>query len=205
MKILKRFFKREHSNDFITIVSGIPRSGTSMMMSMLEAGGIRTVTDNIRKPDENNPKGYYEFERVKEIKRDNSWLEECCGKAVKMISELLFYLPDNREYRIIFMQRNMNEILASQRAMLSRLGKKGANLDDTEMSDSFGKHIMRVDKWLSEQNHDVLKIGYGDVIRSPKENAAKVNRFLNHRLDISKMVEVVDQTLHRQRDIKGRI
>ena len=200
MSIFEKFLSRRKVNNYITIVSGLPRSGTSMMMSMLVAGGIEAVTDGIRKPDENNPKGYHEFEKVKIIQEDISWLEDCRGKAVKIISEFLFYLPDNREYKIIFMRRHMKEILASQRTMLSRLGRHGANKNDEEMTESFGKHIMRVDKCLKGKSYDVLHIDYRNAIMDPWKNAESVNRFLNFRLNIAKMVDVVDSKLYRQRE-----
>jgi hypothetical protein len=97
----------------ITIVSGLPRSGTSLMMMMLEAGGMPVLTDHIRTADADNPKGYYEFERVKAIERDQAWLKEADGKAVKMISALLKYLPQNYAYRIIFMRRGTTPIALS--------------------------------------------------------------------------------------------
>ena len=102
-------------DNVITIVSGLPRSGTSMMMQILESGGMKVITDNIRKADEDNPHGYYEYERVKKIKDDTGWLKETRGKAFKMISLLLYDLPSNENYKVIFMKRKMSEILASQR------------------------------------------------------------------------------------------
>ena len=107
----------------IIVVSGLPRSGTSMMMQMLEAGGLPIVTDHIRKADEDNPRGYYELEKVKKIKEDPSWLADCHGKAFKMVSALLYFLPKSRKFKVIFMKRNIEEMLASQRLMLMRLGK----------------------------------------------------------------------------------
>ena len=111
------------SSEFMAIVSGLPRSGTSMMMQMLEAGGMEVLTDGIRQANEDNPRGYYEFERVKQIKEDPGWLEEAQGKVVKMVSMLLFDLPAGYRYRIVFMRREMREILTSQRVMLERLGQ----------------------------------------------------------------------------------
>ena len=107
-------------NSVITIVSGLPRSGTSMMMRMLEAGGMEVVTDNIRKANGDNPHGYFEFEKVKKIKEDSSWLDETFGKVFKMVSMLLYELPSDKNYKIIFMKRNMKEIMASQRIMLKK-------------------------------------------------------------------------------------
>src|SRR5687768_1736541 len=109
--------------DVITVVSGLPRSGTSMMMKMLEAGGLEPVVDHVRKPDEDNPKGYYEFERVKALENDREWLPEAKGKFVKVISMLLRHLPADHRFKVIFMQRNMPEVLASQKKMLVRRGE----------------------------------------------------------------------------------
>src|ERR1700730_18485992 len=91
----------------IIIVSGLPRSGTSLMMQMLDRGGVEVVTDNLRTADTDNPKGYYEFEQVKTIKRDTTWLPATRGKAFKMVSQLLYHLPPVETYRVIFMERGL--------------------------------------------------------------------------------------------------
>jgi hypothetical protein len=198
--IFEKFLGRRKDNNYITIVTGLPRSGTSMLMGMLVAGGIEAVTDGVRKPDESNPKGYYEFENVKKIQEDVSWLGDCRGKAVKIISELLFYLPDNRAYKIIFMRRHIKEILASQHAMLSDLGRYGANRNVEEMIELFSKHIMRVEKWLKGKSYDVLYLDYRNIIMDSRKNAESVNRFLDFRLNIAKMVSIVDSKLYRQKE-----
>ena len=110
----------------IIVVSGLPRSGTSLMMQMLDQAGIEVVTDNIRQADRDNPRGYYEFERVKKMKEDASWLPQLRGKAVKMISQLLYDLPESKQYRILFMERDFDEMLLSQEKMLARLGRPAA-------------------------------------------------------------------------------
>lgn len=196
----------------ITIVSGLPRSGTSLMMQMLEAGGLPPLTDRIRKSDEDNPRGYYEFERVKKIKDDSAWLDDCCGKAVKMVSMLLFDLPADREYRIIFMERDMSEILASQKAMLKRLGENDDGIGDEEGGDSndgiaddkmaamFEKHLSRVKTWLAGQGHiRVIYINHHETVTGPEIVAEKVNEFIGGRLDEARMTGVVDSKLYRQR------
>ena len=201
MTILRnKRFRKEKRRDFITIVAGLPRSGTSMMMCMLEAGGVDSLTDHIRKPDRDNPKGYYEFERVKKIKEDTSWLDKCWGKAVKMVSELLYYLPSDKDYKVIFMRRNIDEILSSQKAMLERLGRKGANKTDSQMIALFGRHLEKTNKWLSKQdNIEVLYINYNDVLRNPRLNTEKIDHFFENRLNVDKMCGVVDNSLYRQR------
>ena len=127
----------------ITIVSGLPRSGTSMMMRILEAGGMRILKDEIRKADEDNPAGYYEFEKVKELKKDPSWLENAKGKAVKIISSLLEHLPERYIYKIIFIHRNMEEILDSQRQMLIRRGEATNEVSDEKVGKMFLKHLKK--------------------------------------------------------------
>lgn len=186
-------------SDVITIVSGLPRSGTSMMMRMLEAGEMEVVVDNLREADEDNPMGYYELETVKKIKEDDSWLDGVRGKAVKMVSMLLYDLPSNRTYKLIFMNRNIEEILASQRVMLERKGDKSAT-NDEEMVKLFSEHLEEISKWLKEQkNIDVLYLNYKDVIENPFKNAHSINRFLNNTLNVEKMVQVIDKSLYRQR------
>jgi len=193
-----KLFKK--NNEFITIVSGLPRSGTSMMMKMLEAGGMEVVTDGIRKADEDNPRGYYEYERVKKIKEDKTWLPECKGKAVKMVSMLLYDLPKDYKYKIIFMQRDMQEMLASQAKMLERLGKKGSDVSDEEMAEKYEKHLKEIGEWLKRQNNiDVLYIRYNNVIEDPAQYSADVNRFLGGFLNEAYMARVVEPNLYRQR------
>ena len=123
---ISRERKRRKLQNEIIIVSGLPRSGTSLMMQMLDNGGVPVVTDNIRTPDTDNPRGYYEFEQVKKIKEDVSWLPATRGKAFKMVSQLLYELPASETYRVIFMERDLDEMIRSQEKMLSRLGKPTA-------------------------------------------------------------------------------
>jgi len=186
-------------NDVITIVSGLPRSGTSVMMGMLEAGGMDVAVDNIREADEDNPKGYYELEKVKDIKSDYSWLDNVQGKVVKMVSMLLYELPSTRDYNIIFMQRDIGEILASQRTMLQRKGNR-SDINDEEMGKLFNRHLEEIENWLAGQkNMRVFYINYKNVIEDPRNIAQVINHFLNETLNIEKMVETVDRSLYRQR------
>ena len=184
----------------ITIVTGLPRSGTSMMMQILEAGGMPVVTDNIRKADDNNPRGYYEFEKVKKIEEDSSWLKDCRGKAFKMVSELLYHLPEDKRYNVIFMRREMKEMLASQRLMLQKLGREGAKVSDEEMEGRFERHLRRVENWLARQsNIDVLYVKYNDIIQAPLRYARSVNHLLGGWLNEERMVQIVERLLYRQR------
>jgi len=187
-------------SEFVTIVSGLPRCGTSMMMKMLEAGGMELLVDNIRKPDEDNPKGYYELEIVKKIREDASWLEGSHDKVFKMVCMLLYDLPADKKYRVIFMRREIDEMLASQRKMLERNGKSVENYDNGEMKRLYSKLLLDIEKWLSEQkNMEVLYVNYNDTISSPEETARRANRFLGNSLDVGEMLKVVDKSLYRQR------
>jgi len=184
----------------VTIVSGLPRSGTSMMMRMLEAGGIQVLADNIRAADEDNPKGYYEFERVKRIEHDQSWLEDARGKAVKMISALLKHLPQGYTYKVIFMRRKMDEILDSQRQMLIRRGGSTDAAGDEKMAELFRQHLKQVEAWTDGQpNIEAIYVGYNEILESPVEQAKRINQFLGNTLNVENMVGVVDQMLYRQR------
>lgn len=188
-------------NDFITIVSGLPRSGTSMMMMMLEAGGIAPLIDGIRTADADNPKGYYEFERVKKIKEDKSWLPDGKGKVVKMISQLLLDLPPEYRYKIIFMRRKMDEILASQKQMMVRRGTfKEGGISDKEMGDMLQKHVDVVLQRISAMpSAELMLIDYNKMVAEPGPNIRDINHFLGGDLNVSAMAASVDKTLYRQR------
>jgi LPS sulfotransferase NodH len=185
---------------FVTIVSGLPRSGTSLMMQMLSAGGIPPLTDEIRVADEDNPRGYLEFERVKQIKQDKSWLDEAAGKAVKMVHLLLYDLPQGRPYRVVFMRRNLDEVLASQRKMLTRQGKAGAQLPEEQLRKVFEDQVRKVTSWLTTQpNVKSIEVTYHELIADPRGHAARLNEFLGGGLDVDAMVGAVDPALYRNR------
>ncbi len=187
--------------NYIIVVSGLPRSGTSMMMKMLQAGGIDILTDNLRAADESNPKGYYEFERVKQLdKGDVAWVTEAQGKAVKIISYLLEYLPVEYRYKVIFMQRDMGEILASQRRMLEREGKTDSSPGDEQMAALFKKHLVKVENWLEQQkNIETLYVSYNQTLVSPLETLERLDAFLDGEMDLAAMRLVIDQNLYRER------
>lgn len=185
---------------FVIVVSGLPRSGTSMMMRMLEAGGMDIVVDNVRLADDDNPKGYYEDDRAKNLKDDNSWLEELNDKAVKIISLLLYHLPKTKKYKVIFMQRDMKEILASQKKMLERQNGTSDDIDDETLSKKFNDHLNKIQSWLERQRHiECLYVTYHDVIQYPLENAIRVAHFLNRDLDVALMAQAVDPSLYRNK------
>jgi len=187
------------NNQPIAIVSGLPRSGTSMMMKMLAAGGLEPLTDNIRTADEDNPKGYFEFERVKQIETDKAWLEDARGRVVKLISALLRHLPPSYNYKIVFMRRAMPEILASQRQMLIRRGEPADKVPDDKMAAMFEKHVAQVESWLAAQpNIEVLYVSYNEIMKDSRPHAERINQFLGGSLAVDEMVGVVDRALYRQ-------
>jgi hypothetical protein len=170
-----------------------------MMMRMLEAGGMEIVTDHIRQADADNPQGYYELEKVKKVKEDAAFLDDTHGKAFKMVSLLLRDLPPHKDYKIIFMQRDMAEVLASQKIMLQRRGKNTSR-DTQEMGQIFAKHLDDITAWLGAQPHmDVLYVHYSHIMQQPLTSAETVNDFLGQHLDAHKMAAVVDFTLYRNR------
>lgn len=184
----------------VTIVSGLPRSGTSMMMQILAAGGVPILTDNIREPDEDNPRGYYEFERVKQVREDASWLEGAGGMAVKMVYRLLPDLPKDRSYRVIFMKRRLDEVIASQDEMLQRHGKAGGDAAQEQLTAIYERQLGEAARWLATQpNFSVLYIDYQDVLHDTERVVAEVNAFLGGNLNVAAMVQVPDRSLYRQR------
>ena len=185
----------------IVIVSGLPRSGTSMMMKMLEAGGVPPLTDEQREADDDNPKGYYEFERVKQMdKGDFGWVVDARGKVVKVISALLKYLPKEEHYQVVFLRRHMSEILASQRKMLIRRGEDPDKVDEEQMAMLFERHVQQVEQWLKQQpNIETLYVHYSDVMADPLAEISRISRFLGRDMDIEAMATVVDPNLYRNR------
>lgn len=190
----------EHDNT-IYVVSGLPRSGTSMMMKMLEAGGLSALTDNIRRADDDNLQGYYEFERVKAMKDgDTAWVGEAQGKVIKVISALLESLPAGYHYKVIFMEREMMEILASQRKMLERRGKPGNPAEDGKFADLYGKHLEKVKAWLARQeNMKVLYVHYNEMLKESAALAGGVAEFLGIQMNVKAMSEVPQEQYYRQR------
>jgi hypothetical protein len=184
----------------ITIVSGLPRSGTSLMMQMLAAGGLPVLSDGERKADTDNPKGYLEWERIKQLPKDPACIAEAEGKVVKVISQLLLSLPADHEYRVIFMQRPLPEVLKSQEEMLKRRGTFEGGGDSSPIEEAFQRHLLEVNKWLSGRtNVKVLRVHYHRVLREPEAVAREVWEFLNLPLDTEAMTAQVDANLYRNR------
>ncbi len=196
------YLKREGRNDII-VVSGLPRSGTSMMMQMLEAGGLETYADHHRPKDENNPRGYYESEKVKRIDRYNAWLEDVEGKAVKIVAPLLKHLKLKYRYKIILMERELDEILLSQQKMKQRLrytpGSK-APAFDVKLAAAYKEELTRLKQWEKDNPQmEILKVNYTDVIQKPEEQIKRISAFLGTDLNEKKMLKVVDASLYRER------
>jgi predicted AlkP superfamily phosphohydrolase/phosphomutase/tetratricopeptide (TPR) repeat protein len=193
-KVLNEIMKGQ-----ITIVSGLPRSGTSMMMQILQAGGVELLIDNARLADNNNPKGYYEYEKVKSLTKDNSWVINANGKAIKVIAQLLFYLPQDINYKIIFMQRNLEEIMLSQQKMLS---KKDATIYSPVIADVFKKELERVRIWAEKEPHiEILYLNYKDFINNATTEIKKIIEFLPYNLNENNMLAAIDKTLYRNQAI----
>ena len=185
----------------IVVVSGLPRSGTSMAMKMIEAGGLPVVTDGLRHADASNPNGYYEFEHVKNLDKagDLSWLAEARGKAVKIISFLITYLPEAYDYRVVFMQRDLSEVIASQNRMLDARGAARGAADERTRA-LYTTHLEQVDRFLANRAcFSTLRVGYADAVASPSAQAARINAFLGGHLDEPKMTAVADTALYRNR------
>ncbi len=172
-----------------------------MMMKMLEAAGLEILTDNRRTADENNPKGYYEFERVKKLKAgDFDWLPMARGKVVKVISALLEYLPDRYQYQIIFMRRNMDEVLSSQRQMLVRGGIPDDQVPDGKLAELYENHLKKIESWLEQQpNISILYVSYNQTLRDPEPEIHRINQFLGGSVKMEPMLQVIDQNLYRER------
>lgn len=184
----------------ITIVSGLPRSGTSLMMQMLAAGGLPILSDGERLADVDNPRGYLEWERIKQLPQDPACIAEAEGKVVKVISRLLLSLPAEHEYRIIFMQRPLPEVMASQDEMLRHRGtfKPAANAEF--ISAAFERHLKEVYAWLDRRpSASVCRIDYHRVLSEPRVVAEELGKFLETTLDVQAMARQVDPSLYRNR------
>ncbi len=187
----------------ITIVSGLPRSGTSLMMQMLAAGGLSVLSDGERQADTDNPRGYLEWERIKQLPKDPGCIAQAENKVVKVISQLLLSLPDGHDYRIIFMQRPLPEVLKSQDEMLHRRGTYEEGGDNRAIEEAFQRHLAEVDKWLTRKpNIAVLPVNYHHILREPQAAAEAVATFLKVPLNIPAMTQQVDANLYRNRTRK---
>lgn len=201
MNFLKRWMRKRKYGEPIVIVSGLPRSGTSMMMKMLEAGGLAPMTDNVREADVDNPKGYYEYERVKDLEneKDKSYIREGRGKVLKVISFLLKFLPEENAYKVIFMARDLDEVIASQNKMLHH--REEANpIRDAEAKELYGRHLINVKVHCQiKDNFEYLEIPYRQALNEPEKIVRAVNEFCGGTLDAVAMGKIVDKNLYRNR------
>jgi hypothetical protein len=186
----------------VYIVSGLPRSGTSMMMRMLEAGGIEPFSDGERAADIDNPEGYYEFERVKDLEKDadKTWVREARGRTLKVISFLLRHLPDDNTYRIVYMRRHLDEVLRSQDKMLDRLGNAAPGADLEATKEAYRNDIVAARLYARKQPFmEMIEVHYAETIADPASTARAVNRFLGGFLDEAAMAAAVNERLYRNR------
>jgi sulfotransferase family protein len=200
---MKKLFSRSDkpaTKQPVTVVSGLPRSGTSMMMKMLAEGGMPIITDEIRRADSDNPNGYFEFETVRQMSAgDVDWLADANGKAVKVISALLEYLPSNYSYKIIFLERDVHEILASQRKMLMNRNEKEMG-NEAEIEAQIQKHLSAMKPWLVRQpNIEVLYVNYNTLMTEPEPVCEQITDFLDLPLNQTRMLAVPDKQLYRNR------
>ena len=200
MKLFSQSNKKSLEKQPVIIVSGLPRSGTSMMMRMLAEGGLSILTDELRRADDDNPNGYFELEVVKQLREgDAAWLKGANGKVVKVISSLLEYLPGEYHYKIIFMERDPRETLASQKKMLEHRGQE-SKLSDEQMEQQFHTHLNAMKPWLVRQpNMDVLYVNYNTLLAEPKPFCERITRFLDVPLNEVQMQAVPDKQLYRNR------
>jgi hypothetical protein len=201
--IVPRWLRRLRYGTPVIVVSGLPRSGTSMMMRMLAAGGIAIVADGVRRPDDSNPQGYFEFEPVKSLDQpgaDRTWLGDARGKAVKIISFLVTWLPEDANYDVIVMERDLDEVLASQQQMLIRRGTAGDGGETPRARETLTAHLAQLDRFLSRRTcFRSLRVSHRETIDDPAGSAARVARFLGRRLDVAAMAAAVDRELYRNR------
>ncbi|MFA9480431.1 sulfotransferase family protein [Phycisphaerales bacterium AB-hyl4] len=185
---------------FITVVSGLPRSGTSLMMQMLAAGGIPPLTDDERAADESNPKGYYELTRVRKLAADSTFLDAAAGHAVKIIHRLVTHLPERHHYRVILMRRPIEEVVASQRVMLERLTRPGARLAEDRLAVVLEQQLQQTRRVLVQQSFvQLLEVDYHAILTTPDRTIQAINHFLTGQLNTAAMKAVVDPRLYRQR------
>jgi len=199
---MKKLFRRLRYGEPVIVVSGLPRSGTSMAMQMLAAAGVAVVTDGIRPAGEDNPRGYFEDERVKDLhkeKEDRGWVRDARGKAVKIISFLLKDLPETNNYKVIFMKRALPEVLASQKKMLERRNEVDESGDE-RMLELWENHLWRVSYLLKHADQfETLEVAYADVIGDPLREARRIRDFLELNADPETMARAVDEKLYRNR------
>ena len=199
---ISSLIRRHRYGEPIVIVSGLPRSGTSMVMKMLDAGGFPIMTDHARRADEDNPEGYFEYERVKQLATqiDKSWVREARGKALKVISHLVKELPADNFYSVILVRRDLTEVLKSQNIMLTRRQQPNP-IEDAQAQELYRKHLLSVQLHLQNSpNTELLSMRFHEIVRDPLGSARQISRFVPGRLDPNRMAGVVNERLYRNRN-----
>lgn len=184
----------------IIVVTGLPRSGTSLMMQMLDNGGAELLVDGVREADADNPKGYLEFEKTKSLASDNSWVENAKGKVIKIVAPLLENLPAEYDYKVVFMYRNVDEVVQSQTKMLERNGQSGANLTPEKLKAVLNYQLEMAAKMLTDKGVATIRIPYRRTLDQGEEMAQAVKDFVGLDLDTEKMISAIDKDLYRNRN-----
>ena len=179
----------------VVVVTGLPRSGTSMVMQMVEAAGIAPFSDGEREADASNPRGYYEHERVKRLAHDAAWVAEADGQALKVVAPLLPSLPPGPRYRVVLIERDLGEVLRSQAAMLARDGRTAASAD--VLGAAYRRYLAAAHAW-ADQADGVLRLAHADVLADPAAAARQLEAFLGAEGTANRIAAVVDRSLHRQ-------
>jgi len=201
LSTIRNLYRRARYGKPVIVVSGLPRSGTSMAMKMLDAAGLEMVVDGIREADVDNPKGYYELERIKDLanESDKSYLRDARGKVVKVISFLLKELPDDNNYKVIFMRRHIDEVLASQTKMLKHREEADESKDE-QMRELFKADLWRANYLIKNSAHfEAIHIVYSEVLTDPLIAAKQICNFLNLSVEPTQLAGVVDNSLYRNR------
>jgi hypothetical protein len=199
--LISSFLRRRKYGEEVIVVSGLPRSGTSMMMKMLDATGLPIMTDHERTADGDNPKGYFEYERVKNLgeETDKSWVRDARGKVLKVISHLLEALPDDNFYRVILMRRDFDEIIASQNKMLVRRAEENP-IEDAAAKEAYIRHLVDVRFMVRKRpNFEMIEVHFTQALQAPQTFVEEVSAFLGGRLDTDAMRAVIDPELYRNR------
>jgi hypothetical protein len=191
---------RAQTGASVTIVTGVPRSGTSLVMQMLAAGGLPVVSDGVRAADEDNPRGYFEFEPARRLAHDAGWLPLAAGRAVKLVHTLVPLLPSGPRYRVLLVRRRLDEVLASQRVMLARRGLAPDDAEDARLLPVLAAQLVQLERWLEDREGLVwLGVEHAELVGQPGLVAARIAAFLGGGLDAAAMAACVEPGLHRQR------
>lgn len=188
----------------VLVVSGLPRSGTSLAMQMLAAAGVPLLVDEARPADASNPRGYFELAAVKAIRRDRSFLDGAGGRAVKIVAPLLPFLPRDRDYRIVFMTRSLDEVLRSQARMLERDGVPAGTPDDARLAEAFEGALAAAGGWIARHSGAAcLEVDHAALLAEPRSEARRIAAFLGlgDESVVEAMAAAVDPALHRSRRV----